>query len=309
MRFEVIDPRDRDDVGLASGPVRAESGDVVCLFPVLRNLRLDDAAVVIEAGRELVVREVVLHEKLALDEGADVLRVVVEVQARDDLLVVGEAAELGGQIGTSFRELAVADGQTDVSRQTQLPLLFVDDVDDAGHSGGVETCRRVVNDLDRFDVGRGHAVESALIAEACQARLPTVDKDRDLVTPAQRNLAVLVNGHAREVLHCIEQRAGGLRGSLVEPEHACIESGCPYGVGRNRDLLSEALQTRQADVAEVVRLVELTDQEVGYRREVPWERRRDPVLSGCQTLDEEATVFASQRAGQPLARIGLFHYH
>ena len=36
------------------------------LFPVFRNLRLDDAAIVIEAGGELIVRQVVVEKNIAL---------------------------------------------------------------------------------------------------------------------------------------------------------------------------------------------------------------------------------------------------
>ena len=102
VRFEVVNPRDRECVGASDDEVGAQSDDVVGLLAILGDLRLDDATVVVVASRELVVRKIILKEKLPLDEAADSLGIVVQAQARDDLLVVGIAAELGRQIGARF---------------------------------------------------------------------------------------------------------------------------------------------------------------------------------------------------------------
>ena len=145
-------------------------------------------------------------------------------------------------------------------------FLLVDDVDDSRHSGGVKACRGIVDDLDRLDVGGGNAIEPTLTAETGEARLPAVDEDGDLVTATKRDLTFLIDRHARKALHRIEQRSGRLGRSFVELENPSVEPRCPDCLRGDRDLLLEALQAHQADVAEVVRLVELADENVDLRR-------------------------------------------
>ena len=140
--LEVVDARHRHGRGVVQLQVGAEPDGVVILLAVLGHLRLDHAAVVVEARRELVVRQIVLQQHLALDEGARPLGAVVQVDARDDLFVVREAAEVGRQIGALLGELADAEADADVARQPELLFLLVDDVDDAGHARRIEPRRR-----------------------------------------------------------------------------------------------------------------------------------------------------------------------
>ena len=191
----------------------------------------------------------------------------------------------------------------------ELLFLLVDDVDDPGHAGGVESRRRVVDDFDRLDVGRRHAVEPALAAEAGQARLPAVDQDRHAVAAAQRDLAFLIHGHARNTLHRVEHRTGGLRCALIEPEHLRVDAFRADRGGGHRHRSPRTPPGDQTDVAEVVRLVERADQHVGLRRLKPGKRDPDLVRARRQSLDEEAAVLGAQRAGKSLPGRGVLDEH
>ena len=190
-------------------------------------------------------------------------------------------------------------------------FLPVDDVDDPGHAGGVEAGRRVVDDLDRLDVGGRDAVESALTAEAGQARLPAVDQDGHAVAAPQQDSAVLVDGDARKAPHRVEQRSGRLRGPLVEPEQLRVDASRPRPerLRRHGDLLLETLQTSEPDVAKVVGLVELADEHIRLHRVEAGKGEVNPVGSRRQPLDDEAAIFSGERAGDGRARLEVLDDH
>lgn len=174
-------------------------------------------------------------------------------------------------------------------------FLLVNDVDDARHTCGVEARRGVVDDLNRLDVRRRQAVQAALGAESGQARLPPVDQDGDPVAAAQGNLAFLIDRDARDVLQRVEHGAGRLDGSVTQTEHLRVEAGGADGFGGDRDLFLEALDSRKADISQVVRLVQGTDDHVRLRLKEAGKRDPDSILARRQTLYDEAAVLAGQR--------------
>ena len=115
--------------------------------------------------------------------------------------------------------------------------------------------------------------------------------------PRSETLPFLVDGHARQVLHRVEHRAGRLRRTVVQPEHLRVDAGGADGLRGDRHLLLEALDPRQPDVAEVVRLVERRDQHVGLASGKPGNRTRS-VAARPQSQDDEAAILTGEGAGQ-----------
>ena len=291
----IVDARDGDGVRVVQGKVGPASDGVDILLAVFRHLGLNHAAIVIEARGEFIVRQPVLQQQLSLNERARPRRAVVQVHARDHFLVVREAAEIGRKVAPLLGELADAQPKADIAGPAKLLFLLVNDVDDARHACGVEARRGVVDDFNRLDVGRRHAVQPALSAESGQARLPPIDQDGDLVAAAQRDLSLLIDRHTRDVLQRVEDRPGGLRGSLVETKHLGVDAGGADRLRRDRHLFLESLEARKTDVAEVVGLIQWTDDHVRLGFEEAGKRDPDSILARRQTLYDEAAVLAGQR--------------
>ena len=69
---------------------------------------------------------------------------------------------------------------------------------------------------------------------------------------------------------------------------------CPRNRVRYRDLFLETLESIKRDGAEVVRLVELANNQVVRYRMETGERGPDSVLGRCQTLYEKAAILTRQ---------------
>ena len=263
----IVDARDGDGVRVVKGKVGPASDGVDILLAVFRHLGLNHAAIVIEARGEFIVRQPVLQQQLSLHKRARPRRAVVQVHARDHFLVVREAAEIGRKVAPLLGELADAQREADIAGPAKLLFLLVDDVDDAGHAGGVEAGRRIVDDFNRLDVRRRHAVQPALRAESRQARLPPVDQDGDLVAAAQRDLALLIDRDARDVLQRVEHGARGLDRVRHSDVNTCVSMPAARMVSAVTVTVLEALDSRKADVSQVVRLVQGADDHVRLRLE------------------------------------------
>ena len=158
-----------------------------------------------------------------------------------------------------------------------------------------------MNDLDRFDVRRGDTVESPLRAEPGQARLTAVDEDGDAVAASKQDFPVLIDCDTGQPFQRVEQAASGLCGADVETEHLAVHAGDANGLGGHRHLLLEVLHARQADVAQVMRLVQRADEHVRHGRLETGKSDRDPVLAWRESLHPEAAVLGGERAGQRLS--------
>ena len=142
-------------------------------------------------------------------------------------MTFGLFAKLPRSVGRSARCLENWPMPVDRPTSPEKPsclLLPVDDVDDAGHAGRVKARRGIVDDLDRLDVRGRHAVEPTLTAKPGQTRLPTVDEDGDTIAAAQGDHAFLIDGHAGEIPHRIEQRAGGQASAPSSRRYTCVSS-------------------------------------------------------------------------------------
>ncbi len=167
------------------------------LLAILGDLRVDHSPIVIESRRELVVRDVLLKQDFPLEEGIEILRVVGQVHAGNDLGITRITPEVRGQVVLALRQLTGADGQPGIHVESFFLLALVDDVDDARHPGSVVPRGRVVDDLDALDVRGRHVVEPGLIAETSEARLFAVHQYGDAVTAAKQDFALLIDGNAR----------------------------------------------------------------------------------------------------------------
>ena len=176
--------------------VEAAADDDLLLLAVLRHLRERRAAVVVIARRELVVRQVVLIKDVGLEKEAAAIGVVDQIDARVDLRVRREAAQVRRQIGLALVERADAERETRIELQAFGLILAIDDVDDAGHAGCVVRRGRVVDDLDALDAAGRDAVEPGLIADAREAGLLAVDENRDAIAAAQLDLPLLTDRDA-----------------------------------------------------------------------------------------------------------------
>ena len=88
--------------------------------------------------------------------------------------------------------------------KTRLLFPFVDDVDDAGHSGRVVARRGVVQNLNSLYILCGDAIQAGLIPKSRKARLLSIDQDRDSVAASKHDFACLVYRHARQAPHRVQ---------------------------------------------------------------------------------------------------------
>ena len=186
---------------------------------------------------------------------------------------------------------------------------MVDDVDDPGHPRGIETRRRIVDDLDSFDVRRRDAVESPLVAKSGQARLAPIDKDRDAIAATQRDHAILVHGNARQVPHGVQQGPGRLRSTVVQAKDLRVDASGPTRFGRDGHLFGERLETVQLDVTQIEDLVQFSDEERHVHRVVAGKRGGHRVGVRGKTLDDEAAVLVGERASELHSGVVNLHDH
>jgi hypothetical protein len=129
-----------------------------------------------------------------------------------------------------------------------------------------------------------NAVETTLGAEPGQARLPPVDQNGDLVAAAERDVSFVVDRHTRKIPHRVEDRSGRLRRPVIQPEHLRVDAREPDRLGGDRHVFGIAFDSRQADVAQVVRVVQRTEQHVRFGFEESGKRHANRVLAGRETL-------------------------
>ena len=259
------------------------------LVAILRNLRVDHPPVVIESRREFVVRDVLLKQDLPLEEGIEVLRVVDEVNAGDDLGIAVVAADVRGQIVLAPGQLAGADGQPGVHVEPFLLLALVDDIDDSRHPGGIVAGGRIVDDLDALDIRGGHVVETGLVAESRETRLFAVHQQRDPVAAPEQDPALLIHGYARQTPHRIQERTAAPGDAVREQVHAPVEARFQDFLSSDDDNLFETLSgCLQLDVADIEDGVLVADQDLGCRGPVAQERRGEDIAALGQTVDDES---------------------
>ena len=173
----------------------------------------------------------------------------------------------------------------EVGREAQGSILLVDDVDDTGHSGCVEARRRVIDDLDGFDVGGRDVVQAALAPESGEARLSTVYEDGHLVAPPKGDPTLLVDRDAREAPHRIEHGSGRLSGAFIEPKHLRVDPGRSDRVHGDRDPV-EISKATEADLSEVVRRVDLGYEQVALLGERNPASTRGQRIAGLGPPDD-----------------------
>ena len=134
-----------------------------------------------------------------------------------------------------------------------------------GHSGGVEARRRVVDDLDRCDVGGRDVVEAALAPESSETRLSAVDQHGDLIAPPERDPAFFVDRHPRQAPKCVEHGSGRLGRSLAEPVDVRVDPGRTDRLRRDGDA-GQIYHISKENVSEVVGGVDLGYEELALFR-------------------------------------------